>query len=141
MKYPTIRGIVQGVSALVLYTMSISHLPSRNRWGYCTKQEYPVSLVISKIACDNSEHLLITSNNTFCTCTTQRSSVWWWLIDERIAWTGLHSGQHERERGQGRSKGCKYSREATVNAQIYIYFLIVSVVDHAKKWQKSNVTI
>ena len=38
-------------------------------------------------------------------------------------------------------RGCKYSREATVNAQIYIYFLIVSVVDHAKKWQKSNVTI
>lgn len=35
-------------------------------------------------------------------CTTQRSSVWWWLPDE---WICLHSGQDERKRGWGWSKG------------------------------------
>ncbi len=43
-----------GMSALVLYTMSISQTPAfqkpESRWGCHTKQDYSVSQVISKIA-------------------------------------------------------------------------------------------
>ena len=56
--------------------------------------------------CNNpSEHLLTNSNNQFCTCTTQRSSVWWWQPDGCSAWACLHSGQKERKKGAALVKG------------------------------------
>ncbi len=59
-----------GISALVLYTMSISQTPAfqklESRWGCCTKQDYSVSQITSKIACNNfSEHLLINNNHKY----------------------------------------------------------------------------
>ena len=115
-KYPTIHGNVQGMSALVLYVVqSDTGLPETRVQVGGTKQDYSVSQVTSKITCINfSEHLLINSKYQFCTSTTLRSGVWWWLPDEYIAWACLHSGQGVRKRGRAGQRGFNYSREVMV---------------------------
>lgn len=69
----------------------------------------------------------------FCTCTTQRSSVWWWMPDEYVAWACLHGGQRERKRGRGWSKVVKLQQRS--NCKINNIYMPFFMTEEDGEWK------